>query len=56
MLILCDTSVYVYHTNGTNTGIKMSVCTNLGGQAYYMNFDSKDRLIITCQSGISIYY
>ena len=55
MLVLCQipSYIYIYETNGAYTGISIQVCTS---SAYYMNFDSKNRLVITCQDNVVIYY
>ena len=54
MIVLCETSyVYIYHTNGSYTGISIKGCSSY---AYYMNFDSKDRLVLICSNDIDIYY
>ena len=58
MLALChyhSPYMYVYNTNGSYTGLNMSVCAT-AGELLYMNFDSKDRLIITSQTLAEIYY
>ncbi len=57
ILVLCDSqsTMYIYHVNGSYSGLSMSTC-NLDSTRLYMNFDSKDRLVITCLSRIEIYY
>ena len=54
MLVLCGSSpyMYIYHLNGSYTGINFPICNSPA----YVNFDSKNRLIITCQTEIDIYY
>ena len=52
MIVLCGSYVYIYHTNGTYTGIGM----NVFNESIYMNFDSKDRLIILGWYDIKIFY
>jgi hypothetical protein len=54
MAILCFSPayIYLYYTNGTYVGLSIPTCF----QPYYMNFDSKGRLITTCQSEINIFY
>ena len=55
MMVLCiDPSIiYIYHTNGTYIGIGFQTSDCL---PRCMNFDSNDRLIITCTNNIGIYY
>ena len=54
MIVLCNLNLYIYHTNGTYTGINiLNVCTT---ESYYMNFDSKNRLVVICRNGIYQYY
>ena len=55
MMVLCyqPSKLYIYHTNGTYIGIGYQTCFN---SPLYMNFDSKGRLVITCNSNIDIYY
>ena len=57
MLLLCELSsyLYVYHLNGSYTGLSMSTCVT-GFKRLYANFDSKDRLVITCYNQTEIYY
>ncbi len=54
MLVLSsiNTFVYLYHTNGTYLGKTMSTSSS----PWFINFDSKERLIITSQYDIKIYY
>jgi hypothetical protein len=57
MLILCPTQsyMYIYHLNGSYTGLNMSTCgTNTN--SWFVNFDSKDRLVVLCDNLIEIYY
>ena len=54
MIVLCNLNLYIYHTNGTYTGINIpNVCT---AESYYINFDSKNRLVVICLDGINLYY
>ena len=54
MIVLCKLNLYIYHTNGTYTGIKIeNVCAK---ESFYINFDSKNRLVVVCSDGINIYY
>ena len=54
MIVLCDANLYIYHTNGTYTGLNIpNVCTM---ESYYMNFDSKNRLVVICRNVINQYY
>ena len=54
MIVLCNLNLYIYHTNGTYTGINiLNVCTM---ESFYINFDSKNRLVIICKNGIYLYY
>ena len=57
MLVLCGTSrfMYVHHLNGSYTGLSMSTCVS-SSDSTFVNFDSKDRLVITCQNQTEIYY
>jgi hypothetical protein len=54
MLVLCETSsrAFIYYLNGSFTGISFYTCN----QPTFFNFDSKNRLVITCQNHIDIYY
>ena len=54
MIVLCKSDIYLYHTNGTYTGIHklINVCTG----SVYINFDSKNRLVVTCSGEINLYY
>jgi hypothetical protein len=45
-------SAYIYHTNGTNTGKKITTY----GNPQFINFDSKGRLIISSTGQFNIYY
>ena len=54
MIVLCDVNLYIYHTNGTYTGIGfINFCTI---QSNYISFDSKNRLVVLCSDGINLYY
>ena len=55
MIILCDTpsNMYIYHTNGTYSGLDAKACDN---KTFFMNFDFKNRLVVTCENDISIFY
>ena len=57
MLVLCDTSrfMYVHHLNGSYAGLSISTCIRSSNR-WFLNFDSKDCLVITCDSQIEIYY
>ena len=57
MIVLCNEigKLLVYNTDGTFTGINKRVCYG-NGQATYISFDSKGRIIITCNDHISIFY
>ena len=57
MLVLCQSPsyMYVHHLNGSYTGLSMSTC-NSSSNSWFVNFDSKDRLVITCQNQTEIYY
>jgi hypothetical protein len=54
MLVLCETlsRALIYHLNGSFTGISFYTCN----QPTFLNFDSKNRLVITCKNQIDIYY
>jgi hypothetical protein len=57
ILVLCESpaNMYIYHLNGSYTGLYMSTCgTNT--DSWFVNFDSKDRLVVMCQNRIEIYY
>ena len=43
ILVLCETNsnLYIYHVNGSFTGLSMSTCT----QPLFMNFDSNNRFV-----------
>jgi hypothetical protein len=53
MLVLCESPafIYLYDTNGIYTGLSLATCS----KAFYMQFDSKDRLVVTCYLSIEIY-
>ena len=55
MMVLCyrPAYVYIYHVNGTYTGIGFQVCSS---DANFMNFDSNDRLVVLCQNEINMYF
>ena len=57
MLVLCNSqpSMYIYHVNGSYTGLSMSTCST-GGRRWFLNFDSKGRLVIICEFKIEIFY
>jgi hypothetical protein len=54
MLILCyiQSYMYIYHVNGSYTGLSLSTCNS----PTFINFDLNDRLVVTCMYEISIYY
>ena len=59
MLVLCEVNdidyvnlIYIYNSNGAFTEISKSTCI----QPIFINFDSKNRLVITCRYQIDIYY
>ena len=56
MIILCysPSYLYIHHTNGTFTGTAFPICSN--SNPMFINFDSKDRLVVVCRSSIEIYY
>ena len=56
VLVLCTNPsyLYVHHTNGTFTGTAFPVCS--GSYPAFINFDSKDRLVVVCRYSIEIYY
>jgi hypothetical protein len=57
ILVLCESpaNMYIYHLNGSYTGLNMSTCrTNT--KSWFVNFDSKDRLVVLCHNLIEIYY
>ncbi len=55
MLVLClDDYIYIYNVDGTDTGLKLNVCNSQ--RNYFMNFDSKDRLVVICDYRIEIFY
>jgi hypothetical protein len=55
MLVLCQDNerMYVYHVNGSYSGLSMLTKLKI---RWFMNFDSKDRLVITCNDQIEIFY
>ena len=55
MIVLCynPSYLYVYHTNGTFTGTSFRVCSS--SNPLFINFDSKDRLVVVCLTKIEIY-
>jgi hypothetical protein len=54
MLVLCETNsyLYIYYQNGTFTGTSYQTCN----KPIFMDFDFRNRLVITCPSNILIYY
>ena len=54
MLVLCETTsrVFIYHLNGSFTGISFYTCQ----QPTFLNFDSQNRIVITCGNEIAIFY
>ena len=54
MMITCASpnAVYIYHTNGTYTGKNITTYNS----PMFINFDTKGRLIIICDSQINILY
>ncbi len=54
MLVLCETSsrAFIYHLNGSFIGTLFLTCN----QPTFLNFDTKNRLVITCKNQIDIYY
>jgi hypothetical protein len=55
MLVLCQTSsIFIYNVDGTNTGVQVTACSGLN--RWFVNFDSKDRLAITCDDRVEIFY
>jgi hypothetical protein len=56
IIIVCNSSnaAYIYHTNGTNTGKNIGTTTSV--VPFYINFDTRGRLIISSANQIDIYY
>jgi DNA-binding beta-propeller fold protein YncE len=54
MLVLCESNnyLYIYDLNGSFTRKSILTCNKPAS----MNFDSKDRLVITCMNQIDIFY
>jgi hypothetical protein len=54
MLVLCETTsrAFIYHLNGSFTGISFYTCQ----QPTFLNFDSQNRIVITCGNEIAIFY
>ena len=52
MSLLCKPNIYLYHINGSFTGIVLTTCSSPS----FMKFDSFGRLIVTCSSEIDILY
>jgi hypothetical protein len=54
MIIACNSpnAAYIYHINGTYTGNKITT----SGSPFFVNFDTKERLIITSGTQIDIFF
>jgi hypothetical protein len=55
MIVSCGNSnIYIYNVNGTYTGLQVTACN--GNYKYFVNFDSKDRLVVICYYRVEIFY
>ncbi len=55
MIVSCwDSDIYIYNVDGTYTGLKVNACN--GYSKYFVNFDSKDRLVVICDDRVEIFY
>jgi len=55
MIVAClDSNIYNYNVNGTDTGLQVTACDS--NYKWFVNFDSKDRLVVICDKWIEIYY
>ena len=56
MIVSCwDSNVYIYNVDGTYTGLKVNACSSSNSK-YFVNFDSKDRLVFICINRVEIFY
>jgi hypothetical protein len=55
MIVSClDSNIYIYNVDGTYTGLKVTACNS--NLKYFVNFDSKDRLVVVCRVRVEIFY
>jgi hypothetical protein len=55
MLVLCDyQNASIYSVNGTYTGLQVNACSDIS--KFFVNFDSKDRLVFICGDRVEIFY
>jgi len=55
MIVSClDSNIYIYNVDGTYTGLQVTACN--GYSKYFVNFDSKDRLVVICTNRVEIFY
>jgi hypothetical protein len=55
MIVSClNSKIYIYNIDGTYTGLQVTVCN--GDSINFLNFDSKDRLVVICFERIEIFY
>jgi hypothetical protein len=55
MIVAClDSNIYIYNVDGTDTGLQVTACDS--NYKWFVNFDSKDRLVVICDKWIEIYY
>ncbi len=55
MIVSCrESDIYIYNVDGTYTGLKVAACN--GNSKYFVNFDSKDRLVFICLDRVEIFY
>jgi hypothetical protein len=56
MIVSCwNSNVYIYNVDGTYTGLKVNACSSSNSK-YFVNFDSKDRLVFICINRVEIFY
>jgi hypothetical protein len=55
MLVLCLYSgAYIYNVNGTYSGLQVNACES--SNLWFVNFDSKDRLVFICINRVELFY
>jgi hypothetical protein len=56
MIVSCrESDIYIYNVDGTYTGLKVNACSSSNSK-YFVNFDSKDRLVFICSNRVEIFY
>jgi hypothetical protein len=55
MIVAClDSNIYNYNVDGTDTGLQVTACDS--NYKWFVNFDSKDRLVFICLDRVEIFF